>query len=300
MEKDSNPIKLLLVDDEADFREATASALMRRGFIVRDASSGAEALKLIPKGKYDIVVLDLRMPGMDGIETLGKIREIEEKLPVIILTGHGRFQDAVAGINLEIVDFLQKPVDIEELEHCIHKFFTGEVKKSLRERTIAELMVPASVYPKLYVDQPVKEALSRLMAVFFPTGLDNAQVPVVRSAIVYTKDEAFLGIIRFPDLMKLVMPPFLGESPYSSYYTGMFLAQCKMIGQRSIWELLNKQAFIDINAPLMEAVHLMIEHSLINLPVLNEGKLMGVLRERDIILEIAKNIGVEDVYSDDV
>ena len=270
------------------------AALRRRGFEVAEAVSGEEALKIIGQEKFEIVLLDLRMPGMSGIETLGKIREIEEELPVIILTGHGSFNDAIAGINLEIVDFLQKPVDIDQLESRIQKFLASGKGAPLRERAISELMAPLSAYPKLYLNQPVREAVTKMIEAFFPWGIEEAQVPPVRSVLVYTKDEDFVGMIRFPDLLKLVMPPFLGDSPYSSYFTGMFLAQCKMIGQRNLGELMEKLIFIDVKAPLMQAVHLMIERHLINLPVFSEGKLVGVLRERDIILEIAKNMGIVD------
>lgn len=294
MNKISKSIKLLLVDDESEFRAATVKALERRGFKVTEAANGEEALKAIRRELPEIVLLDLLMPGMSGIETLGKIREIEWKLPVIILTGHGTYHDAIAGINLEIVDFLQKPVDIELLEARIRKFIEHEISRPLRESAITELMVSPALYPKLYLDQPVIDAVEKLITAFFPEGSDNVHTPTIRSVLVYDRDESFIGLIRFPNLLKLVLPPFLGESPYSSYFTGMFLAQCKMVGQRSINEIMSKRITIDINAPLMQAVHLMIEHQVINLPVMKAGELVGILREKDIILDIANNLGMLD------
>ncbi|MBU1495221.1 MAG: response regulator, partial [Actinobacteria bacterium] len=90
-------IKLLLVDDEDEFREATAQVLERRGFQVAQADSGEKALQEISASLPQIVILDLRMEGMDGIATLQEIRKTHPKLPVIILTGHGAFEDAIAG-----------------------------------------------------------------------------------------------------------------------------------------------------------------------------------------------------------
>ncbi|NQU06849.1 MAG: response regulator [Calditrichaeota bacterium] len=289
MGKDVTNIKLLLVDDEDDFRRATSKTLVRRGFTVSEAATGEDALISIKQELPDIVLLDLKMPGLDGIETLQRIRQKEKTLPVIILTGHGDFRDALAGIRLEIVDFIQKPVDVDQLSDSIHLLLTRGIKPLMRERSISELMKPPSLYPKLYVDEPVTKALEALRTAFFELESDDKKEGKVRSALVYDRDEKFLGLIRFPDLLRLVMPPFLNE-PYTTFFTGMFLAQCKLISKRNIKDLMPKQIFIKLQAPLMEAIYLMIEHKLINLPVMMDDELVGILRERDIILEIANNL----------
>ena len=294
MEKETKNIKLLLVDDEADFRLATSKTLVRRGLKVTEAASGAEAIAAIAKEPPDIVLLDLKMPGLSGIETLQKIRENNRKLPVIILTGHGDFQDAVAGIKRDIVDFIQKPVDVEKLSARIHSLLTQASKPHLRERTIAELMKPPSAYPRLYVDEPVAKALDALQKAFFKRQGDDAASGKVRSLLVYDRTNKFLGLVRFPDLLKLVIPTFLDEA-YTSFFTGMFLAQCKVIGRRDLTDIMGEKTTVNVQAPLMEAVHLMTRDHLINLPVVLEGELVGILRERDIILEIANNIDTFDL-----
>ena len=294
MKIDVTNLKLLLVDDEEDFRRATSKTLIRRGFTVSEAATGEEALLSIKQDRPDIVLLDLKMPGLNGIETLQRIREKDKTLPVIILTGHGDFQDALAGIKLEIVDFLQKPVDVEQLSVRIHSLLKHDAKLPLRERSIAELMKPPSLYPKLYIDEPVTKAFDALRTAFFRPMLDDEKSRQVRSALVYDRSEKFLGLIRFPDLLKLVMPRFLTD-PYTTFFTGMFLAQCKLIGKRKINDLIAKQVFIQVKAPIMEAIHIMIEHNLINLPVMMNNELVGILRERDIILEIANCVGSLDM-----
>ncbi len=286
---------VLLVDDEEDFRIATQKALTKRGFRVGVAAGGEEAIKSISQNPPDIVLLDLKMPGLNGIETLQKIREIEKSLPVIILTGHGSIHDAIAGINLEIVDFIQKPVDIELLVVRMRRFFVEGKADTLRERAISELMVLPDLYPRLYIDEPISTAMEKVKSAFFPHESGVIQSPKIRSALVYSRDESFLGLVRFQDLLKLVLPDFLEDSPYSSFFTGMFLAQCKTISQKSVKELLGKLVYVNFEAPLMEAVHQMAKHNLVTLPVMKEGKLVGVLRERDIILEIAKNFATFDV-----
>lgn len=292
MDKEIINCRLLLVDDEDDFRRTTAAILSRRGFGVEQAAGGEEALALIAQRCPDIVILDLKMPHMSGIETLQKIREISASLPVIILTGHGDYDAAVAGINLDVVDFLQKPVDINQLATSIRAFLDQKERKPLRERTIAEIMIQPSFYPRVYVDQTAVAVLGALKKAFHQPAPEGMKPGQVRSALVYGRNDKFLGIIRFNDLLKLLLPAFLRESPYTTYFTGMFLAQCKVFGSTSIEELLSEQFFIDVDAPLMEAVHLMAKHEKINLPVLKDGELVGILRGRDIVLEIANNLGV--------
>lgn len=290
MDKENPNIKLLLVDDEADFRKATSAALGRRGFTVTEAADGDEALALIQSQRPDTVILDLKMPGMGGIETLQAIREIDANLPVIILTGHGDFETAMAGIRLDIVDFLQKPIDMNRLARHVRRILEQGVRGSLRERTIGELMVSPARYPKLYVHQPVSDAIATLREAFYQPVVEGVEPGQVRSALVYDDDEQFLGLIRFFDMLKLVLPAFLEESPYTTFFTGMFLAQCKVSGNRDIRELLDKFIYVNVHDPIMRAVHLMVHHHLINLAVMDGDELVGILRERDIVLEIAQGM----------
>jgi CheY-like chemotaxis protein len=291
MPGESTNIRLLLVDDEEEFRRATSQILKRRGFTIREASSGEEALKEIERERPDIVLLDLKMEGMGGIETLRRIREIDDTLHVIILTGHGDFDSAMSGIKLDIVDFLQKPVDIDQLAVRIRAMLVRGEKAILRESTIRDLMVSPSLYPRVYVDEPVSAMLKALSKAFFQPVPDGIRTGQVRSVLAYDRSENFLGIIRFNDLLKLLLPPFLEQSPYASFFTGMFLAQCKVLGNRSIQELVEDQVSIHASVPLMEAVSLMVRHHLINLPVFEKGALVGILRARDIMLEIERNLG---------
>ncbi|MBU0755614.1 MAG: response regulator [Planctomycetes bacterium] len=293
MISEKSVIKLLLVDDEDDFRHAAGKILERRGFSVTEAADGEEALAYVRCECPHIIVLDLKMPGLSGIETLQKIREIDSSIPVIILTGHGDYQGALAGLRLEIVDFLQKPVDIDLLGEKIRMLLNRNSGRPLKERSVTELMMPPAAYPKLFVNDPVEEALR-----IFHKAYSQPEDPMsllrqkVRSVLVYDGKDQFLGIIRFHDLLKLVVPPPLGDSPYTTYFTGMFLAQCKVIGKRNLWELMADELIhVEEDEPLTKAVHLMVRHHLVNLPVMRKGELVGILRERDIIKEIADNVG---------
>jgi len=109
------PTKVLLVDDEKDFIEMLSLRLKEVGEKITVAYSGQEALDTLEKADIDVVILDIKMPGMDGIETL---REIKKKFPlveVIMLTGHGSTETAVEGMKLGAFDYLMKPADFDDL-----------------------------------------------------------------------------------------------------------------------------------------------------------------------------------------
>ncbi len=103
-----NP-KLLLVDDEERFRTTLAKRLKEKGLEVAAVGSGQEALEEINKESFDVIILDIKMPGMDGIETLGEIKRKNPLVEVILLTGHGTIDTAIEGMRLGAYDYLMKP-----------------------------------------------------------------------------------------------------------------------------------------------------------------------------------------------
>lgn len=107
--------KVLLVDDEAEFTSLLASRLEERGLRVETASNGAEAIEKVKQGTYDAVILDLAMPGMDGIETMKSLLEKRPDLQVILLTGHASIEKGVEAVKLGAKDFLEKPADLAKL-----------------------------------------------------------------------------------------------------------------------------------------------------------------------------------------
>ena len=115
------PIRLLLVDDETEFRDSTARALRRRDFEVTTAQDGETALAVLSAEGFDVVVLDVKMPGLDGLEVIGQLKNDRAEIQVILLTGHGSSEDAARGIEAGAFDYLIKPVDIDELIDIIHK-----------------------------------------------------------------------------------------------------------------------------------------------------------------------------------
>lgn len=114
-------IRVLLVDDAKDFIKYMKKRLDARGVVVSTALSGSEALSILSKESVDVVVLDVLMPDMDGIETLQEIKKIKPDQPVIMLTGHGTVESTAEGMRLGAADFLLKPCDADTLLASIEK-----------------------------------------------------------------------------------------------------------------------------------------------------------------------------------
>lgn len=106
---------VLIVDDEEMIRDTLKDILENEGFKTEEARDGKEALNLINKRKYDCVLLDIKMPGMDGMEVLGKIMEIKPGLPVVMITGHGNEETAFEAAKKGAYDFITKPPDLNRL-----------------------------------------------------------------------------------------------------------------------------------------------------------------------------------------
>lgn len=112
---------ILVVDDETDFRELMVKRLTRKKFRVRGASSGEEALEIIKDLTFDVALVDLKMPGMGGLELLKKLRKVSEETEVIIMTGHGTMETAIEAMKAGAYDYLTKPVDLQELQVLLEK-----------------------------------------------------------------------------------------------------------------------------------------------------------------------------------
>ncbi|MBR9979891.1 MAG: response regulator [Desulfatitalea sp.] len=132
-EATENLIRVLLVDDEKDFRTVVAKRLGLRGVSIAEAAGGEEALRQLDASPVDLIVLDVKMPGMDGIETLGRIKERFPNSEVILLTGHANARDGVEGIKAGAFDYLSKPVEIEHLYRKLVQAH-NKIRRSLDEK----------------------------------------------------------------------------------------------------------------------------------------------------------------------
>ena len=126
---------VMLVDDEVPFVETMTKRLSKRQLLILPAYSGRQALEKLEKNSVDVVILDVKMPHMDGIETLREIKKIYPLVEVIMLTGHATIETAVEGMRLGAFDYLMKPCEIEEL---LAKVVEAKNKKSQHEQKIMD------------------------------------------------------------------------------------------------------------------------------------------------------------------
>ena len=108
-------MKILLVDDEKEFTDQLSERLKLRNYNVSAVYSGEAAVEEIGRVAFDVVILDVSMPGMDGIETLRQIKKVRPLTEVILLTGHATFETAVTGLKIGANDYLMKPANPGEL-----------------------------------------------------------------------------------------------------------------------------------------------------------------------------------------
>lgn len=107
--------KVLVVDDEEDFLETIVKRLQDRNLEVTGVESGVKALQIIDEQDFDVVVMDVRMPGLDGIETLKELKKKKPLIEVIMLTGHASVESGIQGMQLGAFDYVMKPVPLDEL-----------------------------------------------------------------------------------------------------------------------------------------------------------------------------------------
>ena len=113
--------KVLLVDDEEEFVETLAERMRTRGMDVSTSHSGADALQLVDEAAFDDVGLDRKMPGIDGLEALKRIKHRRPDIQVVLLTGYASVANGVEAIKEGALEFLEKPVDLASLTDAIHK-----------------------------------------------------------------------------------------------------------------------------------------------------------------------------------
>jgi DNA-binding NtrC family response regulator len=135
-------IRVLIVDDEEEFTQALSERLAMREYEVSTAFSGEEAVDKLKSYNFDVVILDVAMPKMGGVETLREIRKLKPLTEVIMLTGHATVETAIEGMKLGAYDFLLKPCETDELTDKINKANQKKVEheERIREAKVKEII----------------------------------------------------------------------------------------------------------------------------------------------------------------
>jgi len=143
--------RLLVVDDEPHIRTPLARALMLQGYFVEEAGSGFEALLRLKHTPYNLMVLDLRMPGLDGVEVMHRARELQPELLMLILTGYATIDNAIAALKADVVDYMLKPVSTDEIIKAIARVLQRQLHQLTHYDLLSmmnEVLTAPSTVPK--------------------------------------------------------------------------------------------------------------------------------------------------------
>ncbi len=281
LQSENAGVTLLWVTSDPALGEAVTQALGERGFLVQLAASSDEALSLLSATPPHAVVVDLPSDSESALKDLARLRETVPAVPLVLLAEEGETRVAMRGMELGASDVVHKPTDWNLLADRLRRFAEpGTAAPS--EKTIAELMVSPATYDRVYEDDPVRKVIQTLTEALFGTGSTQRNAKAHRSVLVYGRDETFLGLIRLNDVLAWLVS---GIYPGAPPEPGVFLARCRLLGSGTAGDLIGEQTFVEADAPLVEAVQLMVDNNLINIPVLRQGQLVGVLTDRDLLLE---------------
>ncbi len=129
-----NKLDILIVEDELFQREMLRDFLRKAGHLATEAESGEKALQLLEKGCFDLMLMDFRMPGMNGLETLRRVKIMDTEIDVVIMTAYGTVETAVAAMKAGAWDYITKPMDLDELAMLIRRI--AEHRTLVRENEI--------------------------------------------------------------------------------------------------------------------------------------------------------------------
>jgi CheY-like chemotaxis protein len=289
-----------MVDDEARFRENTTKLLEKRGFETTMAGTGEEALAILKKQFHDVVIMDIKMPGMDGHAALAKVKEINADIQVIMLTGHGTPDSAQQARTHEAFDYLSKPCDIAILASRINDAYLTRANKIKEEKTARDIMIPIDHYTSVTTEVTVREAIMKLLSSFKDLiSTERLMETGHRSLLVFDKKNNLVGVLSILDLLKAIRPAYLSAPKPSTadsmqyspmFWTGLFTFQTKKLADMTIANIMSDTPeMIDENANLMEVADLMFTKRR-RLLVTSHNKIIGIVREQEIFFEIANII----------
>ncbi|MDT5121589.1 MAG: hypothetical protein QOC96_1071 [Acidobacteriota bacterium] len=181
--------KILVVDDDLELQDLAEVALKREGYEVRAAHDAYQGLEMIEQEKYDLALLDVMMPGMDGLEMLSRLRARNKDLPVIIMTALSAPETAISALRDHACDFLQKPFDLEQLISAVKTAF----ELSPRDTQIEVLSAhPEWIELRVPCDPAAIDPLERIMS-----QLNVDLPPITRETVTYAFREMLRNAIEY-------------------------------------------------------------------------------------------------------
>ena len=270
----NNKIRVLLVDDEKQFVTNMARILKVRGFDVTTAFDGYQAVDAIKYGGgFDVVVLDVKMPGLDGVATLGEIKKWAPDTEVIMLTGHATLESGTQAMRKGAYDYLMKPCDIEDLVEKIKEAHEAEEIKRhpvlWPRKLVREIALHA--FKKLHPEDAVSSALEIMSR---EEGEES-----IEEVYVVDREDRPLGIVTKRDLVSEAQKV---HTDISLDWAGL-IRNPHGLPQKTMKEVMRPQPLTtQANAYLTDAANQMIVHNLRRMPVVRAEKMIGVIKLEDV------------------
>lgn len=266
-------IRVLLVDDEEAFVRGMARLLKFRGIEVSTALNGQEAVDAVKQSGFDVVVLDIKMPGMDGIETLGEIKKFAPDTEVIMLTGHASLSSGAQALRKGAYDYLMKPCDAEDL---IEKIREANEAENIRKHPVLwprKLVSEIALHPILPL-QPDDGVFRALEAMRRETAEE-----AVEELFILNEQGGLAGVVTKRDLVDLARK----TRPEENLDWNRLLEKPGSLPDTPIREIMKPDpASTRGNVFLTDAANQMIVLRARSMPVLKGGKVLGVVRLQDV------------------
>lgn len=296
-------IKVLLVDDEDRFRETLSRRLANRGFDTATAGGGKEALERICKERFDVILLDVQMPGTSGNEVLAELRRRRPELPVIMLTGRGSGDSLVKGLQDGVFDYLGKPCDTDLLVSRIRDAYQARRPLFESERRVIDLMIPLSEYSVVKAHETVGDAVRILMQSFLSASAESPGKGIGHHSVLVLDDgDAVVGVISFTSLLAALQAPYANKLKASLgvaqaihieplAYRGMFIVNARELAKKEIADIMiEPPPEVDGHDNLMAAVNAMVTLGSQRLLVRDGEAVVGIIRKQDLFFELARRI----------
>ena len=271
----NNYINILIVDDEKEFADNLGRLLGSRGFNTVTGYNGEQALVAAGNHKFDVIISDIKMPGMDGIELLVRLKEITPQTEVIMLTGYADIETGNRAIREGAYDYLFKP--IEDIELLADKIREAVSTEQIRRRPILwprkKIWEVSSVrFIPLYRESSLERALQMF----------NPALPGITKELLHVTDsEGMLcGVISRSDLIRAACDEANRDIEWKD-----LLKSPQWLSDRKVGDVMGplKGLYLSPDDSISSAAELMINKNLHYLPVIDNGRLAGIVRLKDIL-----------------
>ena len=272
-------IKVLIVDDEVRFARNVSRLLDASRFDVSVAHNGLDALEMAHKTHPEVVVLDIRMPEMDGIETLLAMKNLDPEMQVIILTGHADVETGILAIREGAFDYLFKPCDMDLL---MEKILQAATAKQIQRRPVLwPRRMVKEITNAAFIPLDITDDLKKAMDIFNAMGSGG-----MREELHVTDNKDRLrGVISRNGLIREAEKGY----PERNILWPDLVKNPRWLSGKKVADIMKPPADISAHPdePLRQVAQKMIDHHIRCLPVMADSRFMGIIRLNDILFHIS-------------